>query len=151
MRGLGLGLRFRCTVESGRSGEIYTYTYTYTYSPPFAPASTPPVRRPRQRPLLDQRTRRISATRILHPAPPAARPNVLCFGSRAQRCRGHLTGGVEAGDRSKGRGFATSFDFLPAEISVLYLGKFPQTPLCNLLPTPYPLLPKPKPLIQFHK
>ena len=54
------------------------------------------------------------------------------------RCRGRLTGGVEAGDRSKGRGFATSFDFLPAEISGLYLGKFPQTPLCNLLPTPTP-------------
>ena len=47
------------------------------------------------------------------------------------RCRGRLTGGVEAGGRSKGRGFATSFDFPPAEISGLYLGKFPQTPLCK--------------------
>ena len=28
-------------------------------------------------------------------------------------------------------GFATSFDFLPAEISGLYLVKFPQTPLAN--------------------
>ena len=50
---------------------------------------------------------------------------------------------MEAGGRSKGRGFATSFDFLPAEISGLYLGKFPQTPRCNpyslhLLPTPTP-------------
>ena len=56
-----------------------------------------------------------------------------------------------------------SFDFLPAEISGVYLGKFPQTPLCNpyplpptpciyslhLVPTPYPyslhLLPTPTP------
>ena len=47
------------------------------------PASTPPVRRPRQRPLLNQRTRRTSATPISHPAPPAARPNV--FVSAAER------------------------------------------------------------------
>ena len=40
-------------------------------------ASTPPVRRPQQRPLLDQRTRRTSATTFSHPAPPAARPNFL--------------------------------------------------------------------------
>ena len=66
-----------------------------------SPASTPPVRRPRQRPLPNQRTRRTSATRILQPAPSAARPNVFCFGSRAQRCRGHLTGGEEAGDRRR--------------------------------------------------
>ena len=66
-----------------------------------SPASTPPVRRPRQRPLLNQRTRRTSATRILQPAPSAARPNVFCFGSRAQRCRGLLTGGEEAGDRRR--------------------------------------------------
>ena len=66
-----------------------------------SPASTPPVRRPRQRPLLDQRMRRTSATPISHPAPPAARPNVFCFGSRAQRCRGRLTGDEEAGDRRR--------------------------------------------------
>ena len=65
------------------------------------PASTPPVRRPRQRPLLGQWARRTSATPISHPAPPAARPNVFCFGSRAQRCRGLLTGGEEAGDRRR--------------------------------------------------
>ena len=46
-------------------------------------ASTPPVRRPRQRPLLDQRTRRTSATSISRPAPSAARPNV--FVSAAER------------------------------------------------------------------
>ena len=33
-----------------------------------------------------------------------------------------------------------SFGFLPAEISGLYLGKFPQTPL-HLLPTPTPYTP----------
>ena len=48
-----------------------------------SPASTPPVRRPRQRPLLNQRTRRTSTTRILQPAPSAARPNV--FVSAAER------------------------------------------------------------------
>ena len=34
-----------------------------------------------------------------------------------------------------------SFDFLTDEISGVYLGKFPQTPL-HLLPTPYPQLPR---------
>ena len=61
------------------------------------------------------------------------------------RCRWRLTGGVEAGDRSKGRGFATFFARLPAEISGVYLGKFPQTPLCNLLPTPTPYSLNPTP------
>ena len=68
-----------------------------------SPASTPPVRRPRQRPLLDQWTRRTSATPISHLAPSAARLNVICFGSRAQRCRGLLTGGEESGDRRRPR------------------------------------------------
>ena len=67
------------------------------------PASTPPVRRPRQRPLLNQWARRTSATPISHPAPSAARQNVFCFVSRAQRCRGHLTGGEESGDRRRPR------------------------------------------------
>ena len=66
-----------------------------------SPASSPPVRRPRQRPLPNQWTRRTSATAFSRPAPSAARPNVFCFGSRAQRCRGHLTGDEEAGDRRR--------------------------------------------------
>ena len=68
-----------------------------------SPASTRPVSRPRQRPLLNQWARRTSATPISHLAPSAARPNVFCFGSRAQRCRGHLTGGEESGDRRRPR------------------------------------------------
>ena len=45
-----------------------------------------------------------------------------------RRCRGRLTGGVEAGDRSKGRGFATSFDFLSAEISGVVSGEVSPDP-----------------------
>ena len=53
------------------------------------------------------------------------------------RCRGRLTGGVEAGERSKGRGFATSFDFLPADdFGGCIWGSFPR-PLYT-----YSLLPR---------
>ena len=65
------------------------------------PASTPPVRRPRQRPS------QISGRGA--PLPPSLSPCAIrrapecffCFVSRAQRCRGHLTGGEESGDRRR--------------------------------------------------
>ena len=51
-------------------------------------------------------------------------------------CRWRLTGGVEAGGRSKGRGFATSFDFLPADDFGVVSGEVSPDPST---PTPYSL------------
>ena len=63
-----------------------------------SPASTPPVRRPRQRPLPNQRTRRTSATRILQPAPSAARPNVFVSAAERSAAAGILQEEDDVGD-----------------------------------------------------
>ena len=64
------------------------------------------------------------------------------------RCRGRLTGGVEAGDRSKGSGFATSFGFLSAEISGVVYGEVSPDPSLQSTPYTYSLLPKPYSLVR---
>ena len=66
-----------------------------------SPASTPPVRRPRQRPSqISGRGAPSSPQSLILRHPPRARM-FFCFSSRAQRCRGLLTGGEEAGDRRR--------------------------------------------------
>ena len=79
MRGLGKLPQIHTEISAGRKSKEVAKPLPLL----LPPASTPPVRRPRQRPLLNQRTRRTSATRILQPAPSAARPNV--FVSAAER------------------------------------------------------------------
>ena len=63
-----------------------------------SPASTRPVRRPRQRPLLNQWARRTSATRILQPAPSAARPNVFVSAAERSAAAGILQEEDDVGD-----------------------------------------------------
>ena len=116
-----------------------------------SPDSSPLVRCPRQRCALLPKQKHSGARRM-----------VQAEGFGWQRCAASadLGGAAAAGvlqeewrqeTGAKGGASRLPLTFCLLRFRRLYLGKFPQTPLCNLLPTPYPLLPKPKPLIQFHK
>ena len=89
-------------VSSGIKATLPTPT-PYTYSPPFAPASC--LHPSCKTPAAAAPPKSADAAHLCHPNPSACTirraPECFCFGSRAQRCRGHLTGGEEAGDRRR--------------------------------------------------